>query len=465
MKKPSFVKLIVLFWLLAALPVLVYALTPDQVFKKVKNSIVVVKTLDVHGKVKAQGSGVLLPSGKIATNRHVVKGGVSYLVGRGTQFTPATLYAEDGEKDICLLKAKNIGGQPVQIGSTASLKVGSPVYAVGAPMGLELSLSNGIVSQLRAGPPPLIQTTAAISPGSSGGGLFDGEGRLVGLTTLYLKDGQSLNFALPVEWLAEIKPGRKPAGKSRSRPEWLKRAIALEESKSWQQRLDWGQRWTKSEPEDAMAWNNLGNAYHSLKRYSEAIDAYRQALRIDPEYANAWYNLGIAYDELERYSDAIDAYRQALRIDPELVLAWNNLGLAYANLKRYPESIDAYRQALRIDSEHAAAWNNLGNAYHSLKRYSEAIDAYRQALRIDPELVLAWNNLGIAYGELERYSDAINACRQVLHIDPEDAMAWYNLGVTYALAGNKTAALKAIRELRRLDPASAEKLFNLVVPR
>ena len=54
--------------------------------------------------------------------------------------------------------------------------MGEPVYAVGAPQGLELSLSEGIVSQLRGGPPPLIQTTVAISQGSSGGGLFNAEG-------------------------------------------------------------------------------------------------------------------------------------------------------------------------------------------------------------------------------------------------------------------------------------------------
>ncbi len=431
MKKPSVLKLIVLVWLLAVLPVLGYALPPDQIFKKVKNSIVVVKTLDAQGKVKAQGSGVLLPSGKIATNRHVVKGGVSFLVGRGKQFTPATLYAEDGEKDICLLEAKNIEGQPVKLGSTATLKVGSPVYAVGAPMGLELSLSNGVVSQLRAGPPPLIQTTAAISPGSSGGGLFDGEGRLVGLTTLYLKGGQSLNFALPVEWLGEIKPGRKPAAKGRSLPEWLKRAIALEKSKDWQELLDWSRQWTKSEPEDAAAWCSLGYAYGNLKRYHDAIDAYRQSLRIDPEDVSVWHNLGYAYGNLKRDHEAIDAYRQALRIDPEYAIAWNNLGNVYINRERYHDAVDAFRQALRIDPEFAMAWYNLGNVYINLKRYPDAVDAFRQALRIDPE----------------------------------DAMAWNNLGATYFLAGNQTAALKAVRELRRLDPAKAENLFNLIVPR
>ena len=128
----------------------------------------------------------------------------------------ATLYAEDGDKDICILDAKGITGKPAQLGKAANLKVGDPVYAVGAPQGLELSLSDGIVSQLRGGPPPLIQTTAAISPGSSGGGLFDGEGRLVGLTTLYMEGGQSLNFAMPVEWIGEVKPGRKTVAKGRS---------------------------------------------------------------------------------------------------------------------------------------------------------------------------------------------------------------------------------------------------------
>jgi serine protease Do len=202
-KIPSIIRLIGAVFTLSILPAHIYALTPDQVFDKVKDSVVVVKTVDAQGKMKGFGSGVLLPSGKIATNCHVVEGGISYQVGRGNQLISATLYGEDGDKDICLLDAKGITGKPAQLGKAANLKVGVPVYAVGAPQGLELSLSDGIVSQLRGGPPPLIQTTAAISPGSSGGGLFDREGRLVGLTTLYLEGGQSLNFAMPVEWIGE----------------------------------------------------------------------------------------------------------------------------------------------------------------------------------------------------------------------------------------------------------------------
>jgi serine protease Do len=224
---PSFLKLIVAVFFLATLPAQAQALTPAQVFDKVKDSIVVVKTLDAKGSLKGQGSGVLLPSGKIATNCHVVEGGASYQVSRGKELVRATLYAEDRDKDICLLDAKGITGKPAQLGKATGLKVGVPVYAVGAPQGLELSLSDGIISQLRGGPPPLIQTTAAISPGSSGGGLFDGEGRLVGLTTLYIEGGQNLNFAMPVEWIGEVNPGRKKVAVGHSQTEWVKRTIAL----------------------------------------------------------------------------------------------------------------------------------------------------------------------------------------------------------------------------------------------
>jgi S1-C subfamily serine protease len=163
---------LILLFLWTALPQSALALTASQVFEQVKDSVVVVKAYNHKGQQVGLGSGVMLPSGDIITNYHVVKAGIRYMVGRGKQAAPATLKAGDRE----------------------------PVYAVGAPQGLELSLSEGIVSQLRGGPPPLIQTTVAISGGSSGGGLFNAEGELVGITAFQLKESQSLNFALPVEW-------------------------------------------------------------------------------------------------------------------------------------------------------------------------------------------------------------------------------------------------------------------------
>ena len=349
MNIPFVMKLVWAACFLALLPAQVYALTPAQVFDKVKDAVVVVKTLDAQGRMKGQGSGVLLPSGRVATNCHVVEGGASYRVSRGKKLLPATLYAEDGDKDICLLDVKSSQGKPVQLGKAARLKVGDQVYAVGAPKGLELSLSDGVVVQLLGGPPPFIQTTAAISPGSSGGGLFDREGRLVGLTTFYLEGGQSLNFAMPAEWIGEVKPGRVPAAEGRGHAEWLKRAAALEAAKDWQGLLEWCRKWTKSEPGDAWAWYNLGIAYGHLTHYDDAIEAFRQSIRIDPEHSWTWFYLAYAYGLLNRYDDAIEAYRQAIRIDPKDADAWNNLAVAYSNSGNRTAALDAVRELRRLD--------------------------------------------------------------------------------------------------------------------
>src|SRR5450830_1754760 len=87
-------------------------------------------------------------------------------------------------------------------GPLGDVAPGQHVYSLGSPRGLELTFGEGLVSALRprAGMPlPIIQTTAPISPGSSGGGLFDEFGRVIGITTFFRVESQNLNFAMPVE--------------------------------------------------------------------------------------------------------------------------------------------------------------------------------------------------------------------------------------------------------------------------
>jgi len=352
------------------------------------------------------GSGVMLPSGDIITNYHVVKAGAIYTVGRGKQATPAILKAGDPDKDLCLLSAPELVAKPARLGRAARLTVGEPVYAVGAPQGLELSLSEGIVSQLRGGPPPLIQTTVAISPGSSGGGLFNAEGELVGITTFYLKNGQSLNFALPVESVAEV-AGRKiqertrgevsgnPAPGASPKDAWYERSDELDDAQDWQGLLAHCRRWTQAEPRSAAAWDFLGIAYARLGRYREAVEAHREALRLNPGNARIWYNLGVSYGELGRYREALEASREAVRLAPDKAVAWHNLGVSYKELGRYREAVEAYREALRLK--------------------------------------------------------------------PDDADIWYNLAIAYTLSGNRSAALEAVKELRRYDPQKADEVFNLIM--
>lgn len=195
--------------LLACTPVLLFAKTPEEVFEIASKSVVAIKVLDENAKKLIMiGSGVVVAMDEVITNCHVADKGRFLLVRHQGLDHAAILTARLRQHDLCLLRVRDLTGQPVELGAATKLKVGTPVYAIGAPEGLELSLSNGLVSQLRGGEGlPIIQTTAPISPGSSGGGLFDSDGRLVGITTFFLTGGQNLNFAMPADWLPEL---RKP---------------------------------------------------------------------------------------------------------------------------------------------------------------------------------------------------------------------------------------------------------------
>lgn len=109
-------------------------------------------------------------------------------------------------------KISGLWAIPAETRNAAEMLIAEQVYAVGAPRGLDFSISGGLVSQLReeaGSAAPLIQTDTAISPGSSGGGLFDTKGRLVGLTTFGYRDSEGLNFAVPIEWALELIPDGK----------------------------------------------------------------------------------------------------------------------------------------------------------------------------------------------------------------------------------------------------------------
>ena len=202
-----------------------------DVFAEIAASVVVVLAINEGGEMVAQGSGVAVGAYEVVTNCHVLEGAadirarqaVDWSSGRSYQMK-AMVLARDERRDLCLLFVDELplppAAQVVRLGDARALSVGEEVYAVGAPAGLELSLSRGIVSQLRGtfgkGVAPLVQTDAAISPGSSGGGLFNRAGELVGITT-FKQRGENLNFAMPAEWVEELREQGRPLGKAMAR--------------------------------------------------------------------------------------------------------------------------------------------------------------------------------------------------------------------------------------------------------
>ncbi|TDG15244.1 serine protease [Seongchinamella unica] len=154
-----------------------------------------------NGKNQSQGSAVAVSPTELITNCHLIENPRQIAVRRVGWNLPARLKASDRQGDRCILEVGNSLPAYVRRGrSHAAVKIGEDVAAIGNPKGLETSLSRGIVGQKRTRSGlRLIQTDAAISSGSSGGGLFDRAGYLVGVTTFTIAEGQSLNFAIAID--------------------------------------------------------------------------------------------------------------------------------------------------------------------------------------------------------------------------------------------------------------------------
>jgi hypothetical protein len=185
------------------------ALTPRQIFADASESVVTIITFDSSDSPLMTGSGVYLGEDAVVTNCHVLNGANKAVISHNQKMSVATsLIGHREDEDICILKT-DIDLRPVSIGQSSLSQIGDRVYAIGAPRGLPLTLSDGLISgKLKLPIGEMLQITAPISPGSSGGGLFNENGRLIGITTLYLKDSQQINFAVPAEWVIEVLKNR-----------------------------------------------------------------------------------------------------------------------------------------------------------------------------------------------------------------------------------------------------------------
>jgi TPR repeat protein len=193
----------------------------ENVFKLRSNSVFQVLVASVEsrdGKWRmlgaGRGSAVAVSARHALTNCHVVQGKNVVLVRVRDVSAEASVVHRDTRRDICILRMADQDLAPVEKSrSFDDLKIGEPVFAIGSPAGLENSISQGIISGKRQVEGQWwIQTTAAISPGSSGGGLFDKDGNLIGITTFKVSgtSDEGLNFAAPVhQFLAVAREARQ----------------------------------------------------------------------------------------------------------------------------------------------------------------------------------------------------------------------------------------------------------------
>ncbi|NER26918.1 MAG: tetratricopeptide repeat protein, partial [Symploca sp. SIO1C4] len=213
-------------------------------------------------------------------------------------------------------------------------------------------------------------------------------------------------------------------------------------------------------PNDAVAYYNLGIALRQQGKLDEEIDSYQQAIQLNPNYANAYNNLGVALSEQGKLDQAIDSYQQAIKLNPNDADAYNNLGIALRQQGKLDQAIDSYQQAIKLNPNDAVAYYNLGIALSEQGKLDEEIDSYQQAIKLNPNYANAYYNLGVALSEQGKLDEAIDSYHKALSLPDSEAtpasahtlahnglgFAFQQQGKLLRQQGNSDAAIAKLKE-------------------
>ena len=380
-----------------------------QLAEKALAATVFLEMVYVNGQPLGFGSGFFVQHDQIATNFHLIAGasrGTAKLFGKPYDIEGIT--ASDVENDLAILKVSDSNVQPLPLGDSDAVQLGDTVYVSGNLKELEGAFSEGIISGPReVGSQTLLQMTAPISPGGSGGPVLNQKGEVIGLAFVTLEDGQSLNCVIPSNHLKALI----------SKSDAVKPLVEEKQSVS------------------AETYFYRGNEKYLMRNYEDAITAYNESIRLQPDFANAYVNRGLAKEKLGQHESAIVDYSSAIKIDPELVGAYNNRGSAQRRLGQHFLALEDLSNAIQLDPHYVKAYVNRGNTKNSLGHPNEALEDFNTALELDPNSAEAYNNRGIAKAALMQLPDAIKDFDTAIELNPELANAYYSRGISKFIIG------------------------------
>lgn len=175
-------------------------MSAQDIFQAASGAVTLITVFDDEGHQRGLGSGFVVSSdGTAVTNYHVIRGAskATAKFSDGLESDVSGVVAYDADHDVAVIKLATPPKTVLQLGDSDDTKVGESVVAIGSPLGFQNTLSQGIVSGVRNG---VVQMSAPISPGSSGGPVLDSYGKVVGVSVAFVRGGEDLNFAVPINW-------------------------------------------------------------------------------------------------------------------------------------------------------------------------------------------------------------------------------------------------------------------------
>jgi Tfp pilus assembly protein PilF len=404
-----------------------------KLVKSIQPAVATVVVYDVNRNVANLGTGFFIDkAGTLVTNHHVLLGkfNAEIRTADGSTYPIKTVIAENQATDLIKVRV-DIPPEKVHwlpVGAEPPL-VAQHVVVVGSPMGLEQSVSDGIVSSVREIPGlgTFYQMSAPISPGSSGSPVVNLQGKVVGVASFQFLQGQNLNFAIAGNSILDLKadkPGQSLSEwtfnqsnqKSRLAEEMCRKGFRFSMGGQDQKALEYFKMATENDPNSTTAWYGLGYCYAGKNAHKDAIEAYQQAIRTNPANEISHFHLGNYYFKIGRYEEAIETFKQVVLINPEFEAAYFNIGMIYNKVGRIEDAKKSFQIVVRLNPQSKTAYYNIGVASTKLGQFEQAAVAYKKAIDIQPEFAEALFNLGVVSGELGNAQEEMEAYKKWKHI-------------------------------------------------
>jgi len=456
-------------------------MAPDALFAKVSPAVVRIDIMNAEYKKRGNGSGFLVsPDGMIVTNHHVMHVGGRGLVrfGDSKAFPVTAVLAQDKEKDLAVVKIHAQGMPYLELYPKGEKpKVGTRAFAIGTPSGYTNTLSEGLVSGLREQEKRSeIQTTADISPGSSGGPLLDARGRVIGVST-YIhvrRDDKtvlgSINFAVASdevhEVLAKAMDAKAKLAAGEGKPLDDKAAADLAQAYEFIGKEEFlnaagvVESLAESYPQNGQVRLLQGQINMRMNFFDEAIKAFEAAARLNPNATEAHVGVGLAWAKKKDWKRAAEALKRAVTLSPADPVAQCALGTALLKLDRKDDALTALKESVHLDDKDAKAWMGLGEAYLSHELYDPAADAFRHTLSLNPHNPLAHARLALAAYRLGRFQEASKAANTAVGMQRDLASAYFVIGLLMNRAGDKKKLDQVTKILEQLDAKLAGQLAD-----
>ncbi len=377
---------------------LLFSQTADEIFTSVSGAIVVVEAYDFGGEKSTQGSGVILKDKNILiTNFHIFAGNEKLVLKHmDKEIKFSEIVGLSIDKDVLILKLEDGDFPQVKIGTTVTLKAGNKVYAIGSPMGMENTITEGLIGGFRKfedkkNDIEYIQISAGLSPGSSGGAVLNSEGELIGISTMGFKEGQNLNFAIKIEDVLNVDLGVYSDKVKLESINLFFKGKKLYEDANYEASLEYFDKFLKLVPNDAICLNFRGLTYMQLKEYEKALKDFNQSSKIDIDYLAPVINRADINYKMENYEQAIKDYSKIMSKFPELVGPVYSRGLAYMQQQDWTEAVKDFTKVIKMDKGYIQAYLNRGISYYYNHDYSEAITDWKKAKNLDPSMAPTLN--------------------------------------------------------------------------